>query len=167
MKMRIALCAAILASGPLAAQTYKWVDERGVTNYGEKPPAGRPAQAVDTQPQGPIESSGIEQKKHEAELRRREETAAPPLPPAPPVPVAVAPPVRGMGFDTFVRLQNGMTESELLLRAGPPDYATVENLRNDIVKLFYYHPTVADPFITVVRLRGGRIVNIERNRKTF
>ncbi|OGA48999.1 MAG: hypothetical protein A3G24_26225 [Betaproteobacteria bacterium RIFCSPLOWO2_12_FULL_62_13] len=167
MKMLIALCAAILACGPLPAQTYKWVDERGVTNYGETPPAGRPAQAVDTQPQGSIESSGVEQKKSEAEMRRREEAAAPPAPLPPRPPVAVAAPVRGMDFDTFVRLQTGMTEGELLLRAGPPDYATVENFRNDIVKLFYYHPTVANPFITVVTLRGGRIANIERNRKIF
>ncbi len=164
MKLLVALGAAFLASAPLAAQTYKWVDERGVINYGEKPPANRPAQPVDTQPGGTIESGGIPQKNHESNMRRQAEAVAPQATP----PVApVTAPVRGMDFDTFIRLQNGMTEGELMLRAGPPDYATVENFRHDIVKSFYYHPTVANPFITVVTLRGGRIVNIERTRKTF
>jgi hypothetical protein len=43
----------------------------------------------------------------------------------------------------------------------------VENFRHDIVKSYYYYPTIADPFITVVTVRGGRIVNLERNRKIY
>jgi len=35
---------AILA--PAAAQVYKWVDENGVTHYGERPPQGRSASEV-------------------------------------------------------------------------------------------------------------------------
>jgi hypothetical protein len=31
-------CAAIFSIGPAAAQLYKWVDERGVTNYSSEPP---------------------------------------------------------------------------------------------------------------------------------
>jgi hypothetical protein len=33
--------------GPAFAQVYKWVDEKGVTHYGERPPLGRKADAVE------------------------------------------------------------------------------------------------------------------------
>ena len=75
-----------------------------------------------------------------------------------------APQVRGMDFDTYIRLDRGMSEGELLLRAGPPDYAAVDNLAG-IVKSFYYYPTLSDPFMTVVTLRGGRVDHIERTKK--
>jgi hypothetical protein len=78
---------------------------------------------------------------------------------------AIAGPVRGMDFETFIRLQRGMTEGELLIRAGRADHENIENFRNDIVKTFYYFPTVADPFTTVVTLRGGLIFNIDRIKK--
>jgi hypothetical protein len=32
---------------PAAAQVYKWVDEKGTTHYGERPPQGRKAQEVE------------------------------------------------------------------------------------------------------------------------
>ncbi len=72
---------------------------------------------------------------------------------------------RGMDFDVFIRLQTGMTEGELLLRAGIPDYEGMDNIRHDIVKSYYYFPTVANPYTTVVTLRGGRIANLERIKK--
>ena len=59
-------------------------------------------------------------------------------------------------------LQRGMTEAELLQRAGVPDRESVENFRHDIVKSMYYMPTAGNPYITVVTLRGGRIANLER-----
>lgn len=154
---------AALISGPLAAQAYKWVDEHGVTNYGEKPPANRPSKPVDTQPGGTLESGSLQQRKFEADLR----SSAPPAP-APAAAVAAAEaPVRGMGFDTYIRLQRGMSEGELILRAGKPDHESVENFRHDIVKSYYYYPTLSDPFITVVTVRGGRVANIERTKKAF
>lgn len=73
--------------------------------------------------------------------------------------------VRGMAFDVFIRLQNGMSEGELLLRAGKPDSESIENMRNDIVKTYYYLPTPSDPWITTIRLVGGRITNLERIKK--
>ena len=82
------------------------------------------------------------------------------------VPV-LAPPlrsVRGMDFDTFIRLQRGMTEGELLVRAGRPDYETVDNLY-DYDRTLYYFPTIANPFTTVVKLRSGRIATLERVKK--
>jgi hypothetical protein len=36
----------ILAAASASAQVYKWVDERGVTNYSNQPPAGRAAKNV-------------------------------------------------------------------------------------------------------------------------
>lgn len=39
---------------PATAQVYKWVDEKGVTHYGERPPQGQKARPVDTAlPTGP------------------------------------------------------------------------------------------------------------------
>jgi hypothetical protein len=146
-----------------AAQTYKWSDERGVTTYGSKPPPGVPAQLVDTQPRGPAELSPTDQKKVEDEARRRAAIQPPPPPPTPPV--AVAPPLRGMAFDTYIRLERGMSEGELVLRAGSPDHVSTEDAPWGFARLYYYMPTATDPFTTVVTLRGGRIERLERTRK--
>jgi hypothetical protein len=151
----------VLAVGCAAAQTYKWTDERGVVTYGNKPPAGRSAQLVDTQPLGPADLAPAQQKRLDDDARRR--ANVPPPPPAPPAPAAAQGP-RGMGFDTYIRLERGMSEGELLSRAGRPDDVTVD-ADYALVKSYYYFPTGADPFITVVTLRGGRIANLERTRK--
>ncbi len=74
---------------------------------------------------------------------------------------------RGLDFDVFIRLQAGMSEGELLLRAGRPDSESVENFRNDIVKTYYYFPTASNPWVTAITLRGGKIVNIDRTKKFF
>ena len=42
----LAFVLAATAMAPLYAQTYKWVDERGVVNYSNVPPPARPAQAL-------------------------------------------------------------------------------------------------------------------------
>jgi len=160
----IGLLLSVAAGACLAAETYKWVDERGVINYGEKPPANRSATPVNTQPGGTIETDSQLGQKVDAERRRiaqeqpRPQVAAPL--PAPPLASA-----RGMDFDVFIRLQRGMTEGELLLRAGKPDHESLESFRHDIVKTYYYFPTVSNPFTTVVTLRGGRIDDMDRIRK--
>ena len=41
--MRKALLALLLAAAPAWGQIYKWVDEKGRVQYGEKPPAGAKA----------------------------------------------------------------------------------------------------------------------------
>lgn len=148
MRTRDLACLLALAAGSAGAATYRWVDEGGVVNYGEKPPAGRPARAVDARPAGTIESRTL----HEAQA------------PAAPQPAAAREPA-GMAFETYIRLQPGMTEGEVLLRAGPPDHETVEDTRA-VAKSLYYYPTRANPFLTVVTIRGGRVANLERNRKT-
>ena len=146
----------------LGAQTYKWVDERGVTTYGTKPPPGRPAQLVDTRPLGPADLTEAQQKRVEDNARRRAD--APP-PPAPPPPAPAAPVVRGMAFDTYIRLERGMSEGELLQRAGRPDQVTAQPEQALLTKSYYYYPTASDPFITVVTVSGGRIANLERTSK--
>jgi hypothetical protein len=152
-----------LAAMPLPAQTYRWVDDRGVTTYGNKPPAGKPAQLVDTRPLGPADLPEAQQKRIEESARRRADIA----PPAPPPPRAApaAPVARGMAFDTYIRLERGMSEGELLQRAGTPDQVTVESQQALLTKSYYYLPTAGDPFITVVTVSGGRIANLERTKK--
>ena len=72
---------------------------------------------------------------------------------------------RGMPFEVYIRLEHGMTEGELVLRAGKPDHQSVDNRREGL-KSFYYYPTSAIPHLTTVTLRSGRIINIERERKS-
>ncbi len=85
----------------------------------------------------------------------------------PPVAAAAAtePPPRGMPFEVYIRLEHGMTEGELVLRAGKPDHQSIDNRREGL-KSFYYFPTPAIPHLTTVTLRSGRIINIERERKS-
>lgn len=72
---------------------------------------------------------------------------------------------RGMPFEVYIRLEHGMTEGELVLRAGKPDHQSLDNFREG-QKSFYYFPTLANPHLTTVTLRSGRITNIERERKS-
>jgi len=39
-------CVLAIALGPVSAQVYKWVDDNGVTHYGERPPQGRKSTEV-------------------------------------------------------------------------------------------------------------------------
>ena len=161
MKPLITLIILSLAGGVSAADTYRWVDEKGVVNYGEKPPANRSAKPVSTQPSGVIETGGAPAQKPEPEKLReapRVATAPEVLPPPPPSP-------RGMEFDTYIRLQRGMTEGELILRAGRPDYESVDRYDYAVIKTLYYFPTLANPYTTVVTLRGGRIHELDRIKK--
>lgn len=73
---------------------------------------------------------------------------------------------RGMAFEVYIRLEHGMTEGELVLRAGKPDHQAMDNIREGL-KSYYYYPTLANPFLTTVTLRSGRIENIDRARKPF
>lgn len=72
---------------------------------------------------------------------------------------------RGMAFEVYIRLEYGMTEGDLLLRAGKPDRRSSDNHREGL-KSFYYYPTSANPHLTTITLRSGRIVNIERVRRS-
>ncbi|MEO8006534.1 MAG: hypothetical protein ABI771_16580 [Betaproteobacteria bacterium] len=73
---------------------------------------------------------------------------------------------RGMEFDVYMRLQEGMSEGELLTRAGPPDFQTVATASQDgFSKLYVYLPTAANPFTTTVTVSGGTIADVKRERK--
>ena len=84
-------------------------------------------------------------------------------------PLVVAAPTetapRGMPFDVYIRLEHGMTEGELVLRAGRPDHQSMDNFREG-QKSLYYFPTTSNPHLTTITLRSGRITNIERVRKS-
>jgi hypothetical protein len=159
----------VLAAGTVpAAGAYRWVDEKGVVNYGEKPPANRPSRPVNTEPTGVIETSRPTDQKGDSGAPRGSDEPRPaqviavPVPVSAPVPSAQA--VRGMEFDTFIRLQTDMSEGELLVRAGRPDHESLDNLA-DYDRTFYYFPTVANPYTTVVKLRSGRVVSLDRIKK--
>jgi hypothetical protein len=166
---RLFIVLALVGSAAAADPVYKWHDERGGIHYGQKPPAGVRALPVDTQPNisvgikardcaAPLcpgaSSQGSADRSDERVVGRgrsdRDGRDANP---------------RGLDFDVYIRLKSGMSEGELLQRAGAPDFQTVENLRGPIGKSFYYYPTSANPFTTVVTLRGGRILSIERIKK--
>src|SRR5262245_38152446 len=134
----IAVVLVTSVASAFAAETYKWVDDKGVVNYGEKPPANRAAKPVNTEPTGVIETGT--QKGDAAPARQPEEARRPPPQViAVPVPVPSTPAVRGMEFDTFIRLQAGMSEGELLVRAGPPDHQALDNFA-DYDRTYYYFP---------------------------
>ncbi|MBX3661235.1 MAG: hypothetical protein KF804_02160 [Burkholderiales bacterium] len=71
---------------------------------------------------------------------------------------------RGMAFEVYIRLEHGMTEGELVHRAGKPDRRTTDRA-DQALKTYHYLPTRAYPFLTTVSLRSGRIVHIERVRR--
>jgi hypothetical protein len=166
MRLLIGVLMAMAAGACAAAEAYRWVDEKGVVNYGEKPPEERQSRPVDTMPRGTIETKGQYDQRPVAVQRAPAETVQQPqvvIVPAP-MPTPALPSVRGMDFDVYIRLQRGMTEGELLVRAGRPDYDAVDSL-DALVRTYYYFPTVANPFTTAVRLRSGYIVSIDRIKK--
>jgi hypothetical protein len=154
MKPLIGLVLLSLSGACVAAEAYRWVDEKGVTTYGEKPPVSRPATPVNTSPGAIIESSGQFERKAPVEgpLRSVAEAQA-----------TTAPATRGMDFSVFAQLQRGMTEGELLQRAGKPDHVSLESF--EIQKTYYYFPTPGNPYTTAVTVRSGRIFEIERTKK--
>ena len=153
MKPLIVLVIFSLSGVCVAAEAYRWVDEKGVTTYGEKPPASRPATPVNTSPGAVIESGGQFEKRAPAEGPRSVAEAQ----------ATTAPEARGMDFSVFTRLQRGMTEGELLQRAGKPDHVSLDSF--EIQKTYYYYPTPGNPYTTAVTLRSGRIFELERIKK--
>ena len=112
-----------LLSGPLAAEVYKWVDENGGTHYGEHPPANASAIYVDVRP-------------NLAEGLKKQDSAGKIEQPVPAPPVAVAPaPVHGLPFDIFIQIQRGMSEAEVLLRAGTPDQEATQGTQEHTVAI--------------------------------
>lgn len=153
-------------------QVYKWKDANGVTHYGEKPPEGRSARSVDVgrepgTPRSPAAGADCasircqyerlrnDRMVEEAERRAERESNA--------KRAAQQPTARGMTFDVFARIDRGMSEGEVVLRAGPPDYEATDAFR--MGKTWFYYPTSSDPFTTTITMRGGRVFELDRVRK--
>ena len=71
---------------------------------------------------------------------------------------------------TYFRLQEGMSEGEVLTKAGSPDkeiyfdseaQRTVESLKQ---LLYIPGPDESDPHLTVITIQKGRVLNIERTK---
>ncbi len=184
------LVACMLLSGPLAAEIYKWVDEEGVTHYGEHPPANASAIYVDVRPNI---IDGVKKQ----DCRDCQTEKLDPYIPAPAQRLAgTAPSIHGLAFEIFIKIERGMTEGEVLVLTGMPDQEVFEgteersvaivssakstnaqngqpvrntlvqsNTVNLAVKTYYYLPTVSDPFTTIITFKGGRVTDIQRIRK--
>jgi len=149
---------------------YRSVDENGTPTFTQVPPSGRASKPVDLKPlSGSIDSV-------KPVVPQRPAGPAPALPSPLPSPAADAGPeraagtggpvgARGLPFDTYRLIRRGMSEGELLGRAGPPDYRGNEVNRGLLQESWYYLPTATDPFTTIIQLRGGRVVDTERIRK--
>ena len=166
--MRFLLLLLILAAAPASAQVYRWVDAKGTVHYSNSPPpAGVKSTLIDINAKaGPPSADTAEchtvrcqGERMEQRIARRDELdarlAAQRIAAAPPQP-------RGLDFRTYIWLQYGMSEGELVSRAGAPDLLFWDPFS---VKTYTWLPTAADPFTTNVTLTHGRINGIERIRK--
>ena len=68
-------------AGTAFGQVYKWVDEKGVTHYGESPPQGKPANEIQDKlatpaPNAPRPAENLQDKEREFRQRRIREEAA-------------------------------------------------------------------------------------------
>ncbi len=163
-------CAGVVA----AQQVYKWVDNKGVTHYGEAAPTGRPSQAVDATPSGSVRGPSDAQEcytircqydrlrserlQDEAQQLAIQQTAA--------AQRATNPRARGMSLETYRKLSVDMPEGEVLVRAGPPDYESNQFLSSGYLgKTWYYFPTNSEPFTTVIQISGGLVFSLDRARQ--
>jgi len=192
---KLLILVALLALAPSAiADVYKWVDRDGSVHYGDRPPANARSRSVDLRFAGSATTTEVNS--------CCVATADPPKPAEQPgyvvfaaEPPARSPAPRGMDFGVFIMLRHGMTEGELLQRAGPPDFQSADGyavqpivvtrrgrpigqlhgwrgqgalfhgISSQIVKTFYYYPTISNPFTTVLTLTGGRISDLQRTRQ--
>ena len=166
MQRVILIFALLCAALPAAADVYKWVDSEGKIHYSDTPPAKGAAKTVDL-PKVIVESKPAEnpvvEQKPGAEPAQVAVAAQAPAAPAP-------------------QVSRGMSEGELMQRAGPPDFdstdgtvgsAVVSGRKRNLVESFnnlelrklYYYPTQSDPFTSVVTLTGGMISDLQRTRK--
>ena len=69
------ICLLLAPLVPASAQTYKWVDDKGVTHYGDRPPQGSKAQPVEQHLAAPMPAPGTSNqpswKEKELEFRSR------------------------------------------------------------------------------------------------
>jgi hypothetical protein len=203
--MRIAMAAvlALAAAAAWAQPSYKWKDAQGKTHYGDVPPPGVSAEVVvDSQafPRNPDacatircqldrmqQSKKLENEAEAADPRRQQQAAAA----APSSGPGIS--GRGLPFNVYIHLRRGMTEGEVLARAGAPDFqsgdaideqsitlgelnrnegpragrgfSSVKILRSNLIKTYTYLPNAGDPFTTVITFRGGVVDDLQRIRR--
>jgi|SRR5712671_2803295 len=90
----------------------------------------------------------------------------------------------GLDFRTYLSLERGMTEGEVRAVAGKPDFVAHQGYAPEttmlvygadnpppaerlalIVRTYSYLATPAEPYTTTITFIGGRVYEIERNRK--
>jgi hypothetical protein len=167
MKQMVFIALFALATGA-SAQIYRWVDEKGTVHYSNStPPQGVKATLFDREakagPPSPestecytvrcqgerLEQRLARQQELDARLAAERVAATPPRP-------------RGLDFRSYISLNRGMSEGELLVIAGPPDLLFSDAFS---IKHYTYLPTTVDPFTTTVLVISGRISQIDRVRK--
>jgi hypothetical protein len=94
------------------------------------------------------------------------------------------PPPRGLDFRTYLSLERGMPDGEVFAIAGRPDLVTDQGFAPEttpvaydlaypaapcgascFVKTYTYLPTPQEPYTTTITFVGGRVYQIERDRK--
>jgi len=91
--------------------------------------------------------------------------------------MALAQAPRGLDFRTYLSIQRGMTEGEVLAIAGPPDLQADQGVvfsnqgsapgRTALAaKTYTYLPTAADPYATTLTFAGGQLTEMQRSGKT-
>ncbi len=194
MKYILSTLVLMMVASFVQADVYKWVDRDGGVHYGDTRPANTRSRPVDLRYAGSATTTEA--------ISCCAAKGVPPEPAAQPTyiifpaePPARSPALRGMDFGVFIMLRRGMSEGELLQRAGPPDFESADGyavqpvvvtrrgrlidqlldwrgqgalsygVSNFIVKTFYYYPTISNPFTTVLTLTGGRITDLQRTRQ--
>jgi len=166
-----ALLAVAALSQPVSGgEVARWTDANGRVNYGDRAPAGSAGTATGIRTRvpaagdlrrGPCQTVQCQydrlrndRLREDREWRANRDVTE--------RLAAARPSARGMSFETFSRLDRGMTEAELFSRAGTPDYQSFDGAVGS--KVWTYYPTASDPFTTSVILRGGQIFELERVR---
>ena len=100
------------------------------------------------------------------------------------IPSAQAVNARGLDFVAYLTIQRGMTEGDVLAAAGKPDLVADQGFAPEtmmvvydasfsphverltlIVRTYTYLATPEEPYTTTITFIGGRVNEIERNRK--
>jgi hypothetical protein len=77
---------------------------------------------------------------------------------------------RGLPFETFRRLDRGMSEGEILAIAGPPERETVDGIDTHSglqFKSYYYVSEGYNANVTRIRFTNGTVTEIDRNRPPY
>jgi hypothetical protein len=91
---------------------------------------------------------------------------------------------RGLDFRSYLSIRKGMTEGEVLSVAGRPDLQAEQGVvlsnqgwtdRGEIVmhservalalRTYTYLPTAETPYVTTITFLGGRVSEVQRDRK--